>query len=100
MTPANFYDLEQNVPRLTGYGNKLAKTLKPERTPPVILLAEDEPIGRYVAAAILRSAKYLVLPACHGREALDLSDQYTGWIDLLLTDIRMPFMDGFELAEG
>ena len=42
---------------------------------------------------------FQVLAARHGREALDLAEQHVGDIDLLLTDVIMPHMGGFELAE-
>ena len=48
---------------------------------------------------ILESAGYTILEARDGREALDLSQQYTGTIHLLLTDIVMPLISGTVLAE-
>jgi YesN/AraC family two-component response regulator len=41
---------------------------------------------------------YRVLQASHGNEALDLSQQHEGVIDLMVTDVVMPVMGGPELA--
>jgi two-component system cell cycle sensor histidine kinase/response regulator CckA len=63
-----------------------------------ILLVEDEDVVRLPAAEILRSCGYDVIEARQGREALLLSEAHRGKIDLLLTDVMMPKMDGQELA--
>jgi CheY-like chemotaxis protein len=63
-----------------------------------ILLVEDEPAVRSLFAQALRQAGYTVLEARNGAEALDVFAGIDGNIDLLLTDIRMPFLGGSELA--
>jgi PAS domain S-box-containing protein len=63
-----------------------------------ILLVEDEDDVRPVMEWVLNSRGYRVLAAHHGREALELASGDTA-IDLLLTDIVMPEMDGPELAQ-
>jgi hypothetical protein len=65
-----------------------------------VLLAEDEDGVRTVTGEILREAGYQVLEARHGREALRIAEQHLGPIDLLVTDVVMPEMNGFELAEN
>lgn len=64
-----------------------------------ILLAEDEPQVRRAATEILKKRGYKVLVAENGAEAILASQEYEGHIDLLLTDIMMPGMNGPELAE-
>jgi two-component system, cell cycle sensor histidine kinase and response regulator CckA len=64
-----------------------------------ILLVEDDPAVRAVARVILANAGYTVLEAESGAAALDLADRVGGDIDLLLTDVVMPFMNGQVLAE-
>jgi PAS domain S-box-containing protein len=62
------------------------------------LLVEDDPIVRGMAARGLREAGYAVLEAVNGREALDLIRARTGRLDVVVTDIGMPEMDGHDLA--
>jgi two-component system cell cycle sensor histidine kinase/response regulator CckA len=64
-----------------------------------ILLVEDEPAVRQLFAHALTRAGYQVYEARNGQEALKVFDQHGDSIDLLLTDIRMPFMGGTELAQ-
>lgn len=67
---------------------------------PTVLLAEDEPSVRELAASLLQHYGYTVLKARHGVEALLFSLEFTGEIHLLLTDICMPpYLNGRRLAE-
>ncbi len=59
-----------------------------------ILLVEDDDDLREITALILRKFQFEVLEAVDGIEALQLFDET---IDLVLTDIIMPKMDGVEL---
>ena len=63
-----------------------------------ILLVEDEPAVRQLFALALTRAGYRVHEARNGQEALKVFAQHGDGIDLLLTDMRMPFMGGAELA--
>jgi two-component system, cell cycle sensor histidine kinase and response regulator CckA len=63
-----------------------------------ILLAEDEPGVRAVAARTLRSLGYTVLEAAHGREALELARRHEGRVHLLVSDLVMPHLDGRALV--
>jgi CheY-like chemotaxis protein len=62
-----------------------------------ILIAEDTVVVRKLARIMLESAGYLTLSASDGRDALAISRAYPGTIDILLSDIDMPSLDGFEL---
>jgi CheY-like chemotaxis protein len=65
-----------------------------------ILLVEDDPALRDMAATLLRRLGYKVLAAANGIEALSLQQQpELGQIDLLFTDVVMPNMSGKELSE-
>jgi two-component system, cell cycle sensor histidine kinase and response regulator CckA len=64
-----------------------------------ILLVEDEEEVRPLIADALRSYGYRVIEASNGAEALDLVDREGGTIDMLLTDVVMPGMNGRELSE-
>jgi CheY-like chemotaxis protein len=63
-----------------------------------VLIAEDEDVLRALCARALLSDGHEVKAARDGSEALDLLTREKGGFDLLLTDIRMPQMDGIELA--
>ena len=65
-----------------------------------ILIAEDEEALRALCARALLTDGHEVKTACDGTEALDLLGRENGGFDLLLTDIRMPIMDGIALALG
>ncbi|HXQ78130.1 MAG TPA: PAS domain S-box protein [Gemmatimonadaceae bacterium] len=64
-----------------------------------ILLVEDEEAVRGLASRILEKQGYRVIPAQHGREAMDIAASEEGHIDLVLTDIVMPGMNGRGLVE-
>jgi len=63
-----------------------------------VLLVEDEEFVRSVAERTLRSLGYHVLVAATGAQALSLVEAHDGRLDLLLTDVIMPGMNGRELA--
>ena len=63
-----------------------------------ILIAEDEDALRYLVARALSLDGHRVMTANDGAEALDLLARERGAFELLLTDIRMPVMDGIALA--
>ncbi len=63
-----------------------------------ILLVEDETHLRRLARQYLETQGYKVLEAEDGAAALQIVDGYRGTIDLLLTDVVMPGMNGRELA--
>ena len=63
-----------------------------------ILIAEDEDALRALCARALATEGHEVKSACDGGEALDLLTREQAGFDLLLTDIRMPIMDGIALA--
>ncbi len=67
-----------------------------ERT---ILVVDDEPHIRSLVRNILQREHYRVLEAGDGCQALSICDEQGAAIDLLLTDIVMPKLDGIQLAE-
>jgi two-component system cell cycle response regulator CpdR len=63
-----------------------------------ILLAEDEEALRAFISRALAQDGHEVIATADGGEALDVLTREQGRFDLLLTDIRMPVMDGIALA--
>jgi CheY-like chemotaxis protein len=66
---------------------------------PLILLAEDEAMLRVIAVEMLEDAGFKVFEAGDGVEALELL-KANPEISLLVSDIKMPRMDGYALAEA
>lgn len=65
--------------------------------PTTILVVEDMLTIREMLRSILVSANYKVITACDGLEAMELLTKHK--VDLIVTDIQMPRMDGFKLIE-
>lgn len=64
-----------------------------------ILLVEDEPAILKITTTMLKKMGYQVLPAESPGEAIRLASQHAGEIQLLLTDVIMPEMNGRDLAQ-
>ncbi len=64
-----------------------------------ILFVEDEDAVRGVAARLLRARGYEVIEAADGEEALALAEENAGTIDLLISDVIMPGLDGPSLLK-
>ena len=74
---------------------------RPHRQPSVsgtILLAEDNSMVRSLVTQVLERVGYRVLVAAEPRQALQIATEREDPIDLLLTDLVMPIMDGLDLA--
>jgi two-component system, cell cycle sensor histidine kinase and response regulator CckA len=65
-----------------------------------ILFVEDEPLVRGIAARLLRERGYEVIEAADGEEALALAGKHAGAIDLMISDVIMPGMDGPALLKA
>ena len=78
-------------------GNGKAKVAGGKET---VLLVEDEIFVRQLAATVLRERGYTVIEAANGAEGLFFAPQHQGKIDLVLTDVVMPVMNGKEMADA
>jgi two-component system cell cycle sensor histidine kinase/response regulator CckA len=88
--PRHLADEKELEPR-----KEAAPTATPDLTGQgTILLVEDEEAVRAFGARALISRGYSVLEANSGIEALDVVDQAQGKIDLIISDVVMPEMDG------
>lgn len=62
-----------------------------------ILLVEDEDQVRFIEKTILKRYGFTIIEAVNGKEALEMFQQNTEEIRLVITDIGMPIMNGYEL---
>jgi two-component system cell cycle sensor histidine kinase/response regulator CckA len=90
------------LPRVEGD----AESVKKERAPmedlsgsETVLIVEDDDALRDLAQRILQLYGYRVLEAKQGEDALRVTDEHEGPIQLMVTDVVMPGMSGRELAE-
>jgi len=63
---------------------------------PIILVVDDNPKNLQIIALTLRELKYKLIIADGGQKAIELSDRYQ--VDLILLDVMMPGIDGFEVC--
>ena len=71
----------------------------PDKGTRTVLLVDDAPFFRNMLAPVLKAAGYAVSTVASGPEALALVESGRGF-DVVITDIEMPGMDGFELASA
>lgn len=62
-----------------------------------ILIAEDSVATRKMLDKVLTAVGYKVIVCRDGQEALEQTEQYQGRIDLIVSDVEMPRLNGFEL---
>jgi CheY-like chemotaxis protein len=77
-----------------------AKHQPAERGHATILLVEDEPAILRMTKMMLEKLGYQVMPARTPGEAIHLAQEYVGEIQLLITDVVMPEMNGRDLAKN
>lgn len=80
----------------------LPETRRPDHAPAgteTVLLAEDDDMVRELNRTILEEAGYIVIETSDGREALDTFKERGSDVDILVTDVIMPNMDGKKLYE-
>ena len=62
----------------------------------VVLITEDEEVNFYYLKTLIQRADAKVIRAKNGKEAVDIITEFKGGIDLILMDLNMPVMDGYE----
>ena len=67
------------------------------RKTPTILVVEDDAENRAAIVKVLEGAEYKVLETDNGQQALDIINDEN--IDIIVTDLRLPIMDGVELLK-
>jgi two-component system, cell cycle sensor histidine kinase and response regulator CckA len=68
--------------------------------PQTILLVDDHRSVRAAVRAVLERAGHAVLEAASGERAVEIAQAHPGPIDMLVADVVMPGMDGFEVARS
>src|SRR5205823_13422263 len=68
------------------------------RERPVVLVVDDEILVRNLVTEIMQQEGYLVLAAADGQEALEVSRKFSGEVDLVITDMDMPRLNGSDLC--
>jgi CheY-like chemotaxis protein len=72
---------------------------EPHRRSVTILIVQDEGVLRNLLHRALQGYGFSVLPAANGTEALQWSERHEGTIEILVTDIVLSDISGFELSE-
>ena len=72
--------------------------MEPDRQEPAILVVDDNPDVRMLVEVLLRNAGYTVYAAADGEEGVSFYKRHRSRIALLLTDMKMPNMNGIDLA--
>lgn len=96
--PGHGTEFKVYLPRVDAPAERAPIISAAPRGTETVLLVEDEPHVRAVACRVLERAGYAVLVAADPLDALRIAGE-AGPIDLLLTDVVMPHMNGRELAE-
>jgi CheY-like chemotaxis protein len=88
------------LPRILEPAADLPPSLLPAARPgtETILLVEDEDVVRELTRRVLERQGYTVLACADGQEAISLAERDNRKIDLLLTDVVMPGLRGYEVA--
>ncbi len=101
-TPGHGTTFEIDLPRQPGPLAIIAEAPhdeSPATATETVLVVDDNEGVRKLTQRILTAAGYTVLAAANGGEALLLSEQHAGPIDLVLTDVVMPLMGGHDLVK-
>ncbi len=104
INPSSLYNLLLEIFSGVGFKNKYQKDvdsvkLKNELTSlsgSTILLVEDNPINREIICGMLEHSGIVIDEACDGQMAVNLHQQSKDKYELILMDIQMPVMDGYE----
>ena len=89
----------KNAVAVDTIGTELVLTAGDEQSKQQILLVDDSSMNRMMLSEIL-GADYRILEAENGAECLDMMKGYAGDIALVLLDINMPVMDGYEVLKA
>ena len=95
---AFWFDLEMPVAKDWMHsctGAKSGNVIGIQGKKPTLLMVDDREQNRSVVVTVLKSIGFSTLEATNGKEGLELADKYRP--NLMITDLSMPVMDGFEM---
>lgn len=98
----NAIEMEQELTRIRDLSAPTAPAedfTEEQKNQPGILLVDDDPIVLQYIRQLLRQRAYRVMVALSSEEAVRLLEAHPGAVDLLITDINLPDMNGFELLK-
>ena len=75
-----------------------SSTVHTQRTGETILVVEDDDTVRHLVVSMLKSSGYRVIAPATPHEALRICDEFSTSLDMLLTDVVLPDIDGVEVA--
>lgn len=90
--------LETNMQEAIGSRAESSIVTHTEGMKQTVVLVEDEEMIRGLLTVVLKRVGYEVLTCAHPEEGIAVCQQHQGKIDLLLTDVVMPGMNGREMA--
>jgi CheY-like chemotaxis protein len=90
-----FYEAGPNLPP---HGSTVTDPAPPRERATTILVAEDDDALRSIVTRVFWDQGFRTLEARHGGEALHLAELAAPYLDLVVTDVVMPEVDGLELG--
>jgi CheY-like chemotaxis protein len=63
-----------------------------------VLVVDDEPLVRVVVGRLLEEWGFKAVEADNGKSAIQMARKLNGGLSMVITDLIMPYMDGFEFA--
>jgi CheY-like chemotaxis protein len=87
--------MQKGFPR-ANYSDEVSSVAHDTVNPPLVIVTDDHRMTRHMIRSILEADGLKVLEAANGREALELFTKNR--VDLMVSDIMMPVLDGLELC--
>ena len=96
-TPQSTVQSQENELRIANYGLREKENQKSKAKVLTVLIVDDSPSVRYLTSKVIKNANINAVVAKDGLEALEMLQNPLELPDVILTDVEMPRMDGYEL---